>query len=346
MRLAAFSKALSVLLIAWASTALGFELEDRRVFPAVAEGSVLRIISTADIDAFQPIIEGFQQVNPGITVDYTLASSTELMRAIYTERVPFDLAISSAMDLQVKIANDGFAQTYSSAATDALPIWAKWRGQVFAFTQEPAVLVVSDAEFGSEAPPRNREELINLLRDQPDRFRGRVGTYDVRTSGSGYLFATQDSRNSESYWRLTEVMGGLDARLYCCSSDMIADVASGKLAIAYNVVGSYAETRLADTDGFSIVELDDFLSVMLRTALIPTNAENVTAAQGMIDYLTTLPSPEPGAPPTGLPPLDPQALAANNAMRPIRLGPGLLVFLDRLKRETFLRSWTNAIEQP
>ncbi len=32
-------------------------------------------------------------------------------------------------------------------------------------------------------------------------------------------------------------------------------------------------------------------------------------------------------------------------MRPIRLGPGLLVFLDKMRRKNFLRSWTNSIAQ-
>ena len=40
------------------------------------------------------------------------------------------------------------------------------------------------------------------------------------------------------------------------------------------------------------------------------------------------------------------ALREENAnVRPIRLGPGLLVFLDRMRRETFLRSWTSSMEQ-
>ena len=38
-------------------------------------------------------------------------------------------------------------------------------------------------------------------------------------------------------------------------------------------------------------------------------------------------------------------LRDNVALRPIRLGPGLLVFLDRLKRRTFLRNWEASITQ-
>ena len=94
-----------------------------------------------------------------------------------------------------------------------------------------------------------------------------------------------------------------------------------------------------------IVELDDFLNVMLRTALIPTTAENVGPASAMVDFLVTLKSRPQVTAQSGLPPIDESRLRENDALRPIRLGPGLLVFLDRLKRENFLRSWANSIEQ-
>ncbi len=340
-----------------------FEAEARKFYPAPnappgapaqtgapaapdAAGRALRIISTADLDAFEPIILGFQAENPDIAVDYTIASTSQLMRAIHDEGAVFDLAISSAMDLQTKLANDGFAQAYRSGATDALPQWARWRNQVFAFTQEPAVLILSESAFAGIAIPRNREELIALLRDNPARFRGRIGTYDVRVSGFGYLMATQDSRNAEAYWRLMEVMGRLEARLYCCSGDMIRDVADGRLALAYNVLGSYASARIAENaPGVRIVQLNDFVNVMLRTVTIPAGARHVDSAHKMVDFLVTLGQRPELAARSGLPPIDDRVLRANNAMRPIRLGPGLLVYLDSQKRRNFLRSWTSSLVQ-
>ena len=65
-------------------------------------------------------------------------------------------------------------------------------------------------------------------------------------------------------------MGNLGARLYCCSSDMIDDVASGRIAVAYNVLGSYAEARHDVADHIEIIQPSDFTTVMLRTALIPS----------------------------------------------------------------------------
>ena len=327
------------------TTASAFEIEERAVYPAANPQSELRIISTADRDVFEPIIQAFQVENQTVSIDYTIASTTELMKAIHEEGEVFDLVISSAMDLQTKLANDGFARDYSSDATDALPEWAKWRDQIFAFTQEPAVLILSETDFPDDGFPTSRDELIALLRDEPERFRGRVGTYDVRTSGFGYLMATQDARVSENFWRLLEAMGRLDTKLYCCSGDMLRDVRSGKLAVAYNVLGSYARAQLQDRGGYRIVEMRDFANIMLRTVLITTNAVNIEDAGAMIDFLTSLEARPDLVEASGLPAVDAEALQSNVALRPIRLGPGLLASLDRLTRQNFLKNWEASITQ-
>jgi iron(III) transport system substrate-binding protein len=340
-----FAKGLTLAFFGFVGTASGYEIEKQRFYAADPEQSVLKIISTADLDVFDPILRAFQAQHIGISIEYSVAETTELMAAIYDEGAVYDLAISSAMDLQTKLANDGFAQRYNSAATATLPAWASWRDQLFAFTQEPAVLIVSDAFFTPETTPNNRDALISLLRESPDRFAGKIGTYDIRRSGFGYLVATQDSRNSEAFWRLMEVMGRLDAKLYCCSGDMIRDVASGKLALSYNVLGSYAASQQTTTQGFQIIELTDFVNVMLRTALIPINAENVKGAQDMIDFLSILNTRPDLVKATGLPAINTNSLQENTALRPIRFGPGLLVFLDQMKRQTFLRNWENSLFQ-
>jgi iron(III) transport system substrate-binding protein len=323
--------------------ALAFEIEEQKTFEVVDPSVKLKVLSTADLGVFEPYITAFQDQYPRVTVDYTVASSTEVMRAIFDEGEPFDLVISSAMDLQTKLANDGFAVRYRSDQTARLPGWARWRDQVIAFTQEAAVILISKSALEGLTIPQSRGDLISLLRLHPELFRNRVGTYDIRTSGLGYLFATQDSRNSESFWSLTEIFGRLDAQLYCCSGAMIDDLESGRLVVAYNVLGSYAERRLRSDETIQIVRPSDFTNLMLRTALIPRNAEQPEAAGRMIDFLV---SDDPAlAANTELPKIRHESEEASAGVRPIRLGPELLVFLDRLRRQNFLENWSGSMEQ-
>ncbi len=326
--------------------ALSLEIEAEKNFPSASGGPELRILSTADLDIFSPIITEFQKENPGISVHYSVASSREIFDAVYTDSARFDLVISSAMDLQTKLVNDGRAQSYHSNQIARLPGWAGWQNQIFAFTREPAVLLISEAAMDGLPVPKNRSELIRLLRENPERFRGKIGTYDIRTSGLGYLFATQDSRISENYWRLMEVIGQLGVRLFCCSSDMIAGVESGDLAIAYNVLGSYSSAQVSRLErNIRIVRFTDFSTVMLRTALIPATSDNVTLSGRMIDFLVNLDEHPEIIDLTGFSPINETRFAGNESLNAIKLGPNLLVFLDKIKRDRFIESWVSSVEQ-
>jgi len=330
---------IAVCLVATLATpAQTFEIETEANFAGPAAIAELRILSTADIDQFLPIIEDFIADNPQVAVDYVVATSTEVMKGAIEDDTGFDLVISSAMDLQTKLTNDGYGQPYISPATARVPGWGKWRDTVYAFTQEPAAILISPAAFEGLPVPHTRQELIDVLRDNAERFDGRVGTYDIRHSGLGYLFATQDSRTSETFWRLSEVMGSLNARLYCCSARMIADIHSGRLAVAYNVLSSYVPQ---DDPSVQVILPQDYTTVMLRSAIILREAPNPQLARAFLDHLLRAAWSEAAFPfPTG-PAVDEPA----EALRPIRLGPGLLVYLDRLKRARFLQEWQDAVVQ-
>lgn len=341
--LASLTLALLLVYACLGNLARAFDIEEEQHFPTDKPSRSLRILSNTDLNYFAPLIHAYQKRHTDIEVLYTVASSKELYQAIYEEGAPYDLVISSAMDLQVKLVNDGLSRAHSSSSTEPMPGWAKWRNHLFAFTQEPAVLLASKQWFKDSAIPQNRQELISQLRNNPDRFMGKIGTYDIRESGAGYLFATQDARQSDAYWRLAEVFGALKPKLYCCSSKMLDALESGEIAMAYNVVGSYASAVLNENSNGFIVPLSDYTHFMLRTALIPAHANNPETAGEFIDFLVGSPGRKLIQEQAGLPPINGEALAKQQHFRPITLGPGLLVYLDKIKRQRFLKEWTDAM---
>ncbi len=319
---------------AWAQ-----EWEDRQVFDAAQATTTLRIISSTDTELFAPLIEAFVSRNPDIAIEYLVTGTADIDRRFRKTPGAFDIAISSAMDLHFKLTNDGYALELEGVSH---PAWAQWRQSLFAFTSEPAAIVINRAAFEGRPIPGSRQELIEALRARPDVFRGRIGTYDVRQSGLGYLFATQDARASETFWRLMEVMGGLDIRLYCCSGEMIDDLYSGKIAVAYNVLGSYALARRDTHDALEIILPSDFPTTMMRTAFVPSRASNPQMGAEFIRFLIAL---QPVAAPEDFP-LPPLNLEQGSiAQSTIALEPALMTYLDRLKRRTFLKEWQSAIIQ-
>ncbi|MBY5933318.1 substrate-binding domain-containing protein [Tateyamaria omphalii] len=320
----------------WASALSAAELEDRQIFQG--EGALtLRVLSSTDTDIFAPILEGFMARNPTVSVDYAVAASADIVTLIAECPDCFDVVISSAMDLQLKLANDGLARRLPGLVRTG---GTQWRQSVFGFTQEPATIVVNRAAFAGRDMPTTRQALIEILRAEPDHFRGRLGTYDVRLSGLGYLYATQDARTSETFWRLMEVFGNLNAQLYCCSGDMIDDLASGELYVAYNVLGSYTQTRPETLDKLAIITPEDFATTMMRTALVLDTTDVGETAEALVRYLTSgawAMQERPGFPLPSIDPADAQALDV------VSLDPGLLVYLDRLKRALFLEAWGSAL---
>jgi len=325
------------------------EIEDRRSYPARdddADGT-LHIIGTTEASVMEGLIQAYRTLYPKVAVVYDQATSRAVYDAIEENEAvdgsPYDLAISSAMDLQIKLVNDGRAREHRSVATARLPRWATWRDRIFGFTREPAVIIYNTAAFRNVPVPQSRFELANLLRRAPELFEGRIATYDPEVSGLGYLFATQDSLQSDTYWRLMEIFGNLSARMSCCSSEMLDQVASGEIALAYNVLGSYAQARRDAGAPIGIVLPRDYTLLMVRTALIPLGSDNVGAAGDFIDFLVSEEGARVIQDEALLSPVLPEG--DDGTLLPVRLGPGLLVFLDALKRRAFLSEWASAVAE-
>jgi iron(III) transport system substrate-binding protein len=313
--------------------------ENQHLFNYQRSGQNLRIISSTDTSLFAPVIERFISRYPDVGVEYLVTGTADVNEVFRENPTAFDLVISSAMDLQLKIVNDGLARPVPDISH---PPWAQWRQSLFAFTSEPAAIVINRNAFAGHPIPKNRQDLIEALRARPEVFRGKVGTYDVRLSGLGYLFATQDARASETYWRLMEVMGALDMRLYCCSGDMIDDLADGSLAVAYNVLGSYATARIEMEDRIEIILPSDFPTTMMRTAMVSIDAPHPVPASAFIRHLIALQS----GPDVDVLPLPPLNSKLNNLERAtIALEPALMTFLDALKRRRFLTEWEDSVIQ-
>jgi two-component system sensor histidine kinase TctE len=331
--------------------------DEATVYRAPAgEQEVLRIDAATDRMSMEPLILDFQHLSPGVTIVYSEFSTRELYEHAVSGNGGADLIVSSAADLQVKLINDGYSQPYQSSVTQGLPDWANWRDEAFGFTFEPAVIVYNRDLVPHAEVPRSRNDLIRLIRENGARYSRRVATYDAATSGIGYLFATQDSVLFSQYWQLMVTLGAAQARLACCTSDILEMIERGEVLIAYNMLGSYARARLLAGARIGIVLPDDYTLVMSRVAIIPKRSPRVDLAGRFIDYLLSKRGQEiianestlfalgqdiPGeATSTGV------RAATNGPVIPITLSPALLVFLDKSKRESFLRQWNLAFQTP
>ena len=323
--------------------------------PDGSADAVLTILGVTDTPLFAHFIEAFQAQRQEITVIYEETDSLPLYQRFLdgTLEVEPDLLISSASDLQLKLANDGYALAYDSPYLATLPDWAHWRNEVFGFTFEPAVIIYNPAQISAAEVPRTHLTLAELLENQTARFRGKIATYDIGVSGVGYLLAAQDQTISSTFWRLASAFGRVSARFSGSSPAILNGVADGSLALGFNVLGSYAFARQAEGAPIEIIVPDDYVLVFTRSMLIPRTAPQPDLAAAFVDFALSPAGQAVAAGPTALGSVVPgsqgqwtsEAIAAQGrgVIQPIPLGPGILVALDTLRRQRFLQTWQEIV---
>ena len=317
------------------------------------EGSIT-VYSNIDLRVASELIRQFRAVYPKVGVNYVRQLSDQVyerfLEDVTGKRPTADVVWSSAMDLQAKLINDRYAEPYEPPEAFALPDWAKWAGQAYGVTAEPAVIVYNKGLMGTTAPPQNHAELRLFLNHQADRLAGKIAAHDPEQSGTGLLLLTQDVQVTPLTWDLVAAIGRTSPRLFSSSSPMLEGLSSGDLLLAYNVVGSYARERAQADPNLGIVVPNDYALILSRIAFVPVAAARPDLGKVFLNFLLSQRGQKIIAAqylgsvrrdvPSGWEPL---TTDAENA-RPIRAGPELLTYLDRAKRASFIRQWRRAVQ--
>src|SRR5690606_10511927 len=115
-----------------------------------------------------PMLSSFQRRFPHVAVRYEEFLTSEIHDRVVREtdagQSTADGVFSSAMDLQIKLANDGYAQQTNLPLSDSWPRWANWRNTAYALTYEPVVFVYHKPSFAHDLPPTTRGDLEQWLR--------------------------------------------------------------------------------------------------------------------------------------------------------------------------------------
>lgn len=335
----------------------GHALAETALYPArSAGGQELVIYSTLDNRLALPLIAAFQDANPDVSIRYEDMLASEIAARVIAEtdagQASADFLFSSAMDLQLKLANDGYGQVVVAKEARDWPTWATWQDTAFALTFEPAVLVYHIPSF-PEGPPQSRLELLQWLDVAPTSLTGRIGTYDIEKSAVGYLFLARDAEHFPDIWSVLRAMGRAGLQTFPTSQDIIDRVADGRLVLGYNILGSYAADQARLRPDLGLVLLKDYTVVISRVAVVPRAAASPELGQAFLDFLMsaegqTLLSEKLRLPSVSLEVSGAGSGAAMQAalgdqLRPVPVSPGVLVYLDQAKRARLLRLWTKAL---
>ncbi len=326
----------------------------QRIISAAVKEQNLTIYSTTEHLSVAGLLAEFNRLYPLIQVTYHDLNAARLNSRFIGEvaegKPTADLLWSSAMDLQIKLVNDGYAQAYPSPEKSNLPSWAVWKDEAWGVTAEPIVIIYNKELVPADDIPQTHADLTQLLTLKKDFYSGKIATYDPLISSAGFLYLTQDVQNNRNTWDLVQAIGAANPELYTSSVSMIEDVAAGRKLLAYNTIGSYVLARLGDNPSLGIIMPQDYTLIMSRIAVIPKEAPHPNAAKLFLDlllskhgqtvlagsFLNSVRSDVPS--PSGSVHLSPKA-------RAIRVGPGLIANLDQVRRRAIFKSWNEALAQ-
>ncbi|KQN25516.1 iron ABC transporter substrate-binding protein [Sphingomonas sp. Leaf33] len=311
----------------------------------------VRVYGNADAAAMAPLIAAFQRTYPGVSVRYDELESRAIYDRVVADargrRPSADLVWSSGMDLQAKLINDGYAQAYQSPEKAALPTAAVWKNMGYGVTTEPVAIVYNRRAIPAAQVPRTHEALERMLTDRRGALTGRVATYDPARSNVGYLYLTQDYAITRDTRSLLQAIAATRPWVARTTDAMLAAIADGRIAIAYNVVGPYALAQARRDPRIGVVFPRDYTIVASRVAFITRQAQRPAAARLFLDFLLSRTGQALLAREWLLPVrTDVRApRLARDQARPIRLGPQLLVNLDSIKRRRFLADWRTILAE-
>jgi iron(III) transport system substrate-binding protein len=274
-------------LTAFAQVPAGYPADYQKIIDGAKKEGKLVVYGATDSKATQPLINDFRAQYPGITVEYNDMNSTEVYNRFISEVAAggntADVMWSSAMDLQIKLASDGYALAYKSVESSKIPGWAIWNDMAYGTTFEPAAIVYNKRLVTPAEVPKTHADFAKLITSE--KFKDKVTTYDIEKSGVGFMFMTQDSHEFAQFPALEQAFGAARVRVQSSTGTMLERISSGENLIGYNVLGSYALVRAKTDPSLGIVLPTDYTLILSRVLFINKAAKNVNSAKLWVDYM-------------------------------------------------------------
>ena len=338
--------------MAFAQVPAGYPADYQKIVDGARKEGKLVVYGATDSKATQPLIKDFSALYPGITVEYNDMNSTEVYNRFISEAAAggntADVMWSSAMDLQIKLASEGYAMAYKSVEASKIPGWAMWNDMAYGTTFEPAAIVYNKRLVTGADIPQTHADFARIILGE--KFKDKVTTYDIEKSGVGFMFMTQDAQDFPQFPALATAFGAARVRVQSSTGTMLERISSGENLIGYNVLGSYALVRAKTDPSIGIVLPKDYTLILSRVLFINKAAKSPNAAKLWLDYMLSARGQTVIANESKLYAIRADVkgettsaelikLVGEKNIKPVPVGPAVLSYLAPAKRMAFLKQW-------
>ncbi len=315
---------------------------------AAAEDRLV-VYSAAEKQHCADLIAGFSRRHPGIALEFRDGISVALHQRYQAEiasgQPEADVLWSSAMDLQMNLVLDGNALAYASPEARALPASAIYRDLAYATTLEPLLTLVNRDCFEVSVAAGSLAEIAAAIGRDPGKFHGRVASYDIERNGLGFLALLLEGRRSADFGACMQTLARCKPKIFGSNPPLVEEVASGRAALAYHVLGSYALRAVASNPSLAVAASNTPALAVSRVAFVSSRAPHPNAAKLFLDYLLSRDGQERLLE-AGLFPIRRNADAVppgSGDVSPIRIDQGCGELLETGYRRELLQLWRATI---
>ncbi|RVK64831.1 ABC transporter substrate-binding protein, partial [Sinorhizobium meliloti] len=194
---------------------------------------------------------------------------------------------------------------------------------------------------------------VDYLKRKGNAVFGRIGTYDIERSGVGFLFMSRDQEQFGDIWTVIRTMGAAGVKLYSTSQAILERISDGRFVLGYNILGSYAADWASRHADVGIILPKDYTVVMSRIGLVPQAAAAPELGRRYLEFFMSKEGQTIMARELQIPAVSPEVAGENTAntmremlggqLKPVPVSPGLMVYLDQVKRARLIARWNEML---
>jgi len=252
-----------------------------------SEGGLV-IYSTLPRESFEPVIQAFKDRYPWAGLGVYELESVESFKKyeddIMSGKRTADIIISSSLNDWYRFDQSNNIEVYESLEDPYLPDWAKPLKGIYTAAIDPMVMIYNTELIIS--PPGSLDELVNLIRANPNAFEGQIATTDATQSPQAFLTNWfWLNTNIERNWPIMTAIGDTAPQTYQTDKEVVDAVASGQAKIGIFVSTKYILPRIENESNLNWTYIRDGQPIVQHSMALIKGAASPNTARLMIDFI-------------------------------------------------------------
>lgn len=236
------------------------------------------------------ILDGFQEEYPWIKLESIDLGPSTVFERYYSEtsvgKNSADIIATAAPDGWTRFIERGELAEYRSPESDNLPAWSMRPESLYTISVDPMIIIYN--KMLVDEGPDSFEELVEMVRENPNKYRNKVTTYNALKHSFAYdIHWSAVKYLGNEGWPVMDALGSV-TRAESGGAVMVEKVTSGEYSMGYFVSGITVFPRMKQAGRDRIMGwelMEDGTPVFHREIGVTKKAKSPNSAKLFLNYI-------------------------------------------------------------